>query len=102
MTGIKLKNVNKELELLKYILEEKNLNIDPSLTSRLKELNNSLWEIEDKIRIKEGKQEFDKDFIKLARSVYKENDLRASIKHEINNMYNSGLVEEKLYNDYQK
>tara|TARA_B100000579_G_scaffold9116_1_gene6825 strand:- start:335 stop:742 length:408 start_codon:yes stop_codon:yes gene_type:complete len=100
MTGIKLKNVNREIELLKYILEEKNLEIDINLINHLKEINNSLWEIEDKIRMKENKQQFDKEFIKLARSIYKENDLRASIKKEINQKYNSELIEEKLYSDY--
>ena len=100
MTGKKLKNVEKELELLKSILDDRNLEINIDVINRLKSINNSLWEIEDKIRIKEGKQEFDKDFINLARSVYKKNDIRASIKQEINYKYNSDLVEEKLYNDY--
>ena len=100
MTGKKLKNVEKELELLKSILDDRNLEINIDVMNRLKSINNSLWEIEDKIRIKEGKQEFDKDFINLARSVYKKNDIRASIKQEINYKYNSDLVEEKLYNDY--
>ncbi len=100
MTGKKLKNVDKELELLKLTLEDKNLDIDFDLVNHLKEVNNSLWEIEDKIRLKESKQNFDKEFIQLARSVYKENDKRASIKKEINQKYNSELVEEKSYNDY--
>ena len=100
MTGIKLKNVDKELKLLKKILQDKNLEIDIDLINNLKEVNNNLWEIEDNIRIKESNQEFDKEFIELARSVYKENDKRASIKKEINHKYNSELVEEKSYNDY--
>ena len=100
MTGIKLKNVNKELKLLRKILQDKNLEIDIDLINSLKEVNNNLWEIEDNIRIKERNQIFDKEFIQLARSVYKENDKRASIKKEINQKYNSDLVEEKLYNDY--
>ena len=100
MTGIKLKNVDKELKLLKKILQDKNLEIDIDLINNLKEVNNSLWEIEDNIRIKESNQEFDKEFIQLARSVYKENDKRASIKKEINQKYNSELVEEKSYNNY--
>ena len=100
MTGIKLTNVNRELELLKNILEEKNLKIDINLINHLKKINNTLWKIEDKIRIKENKQQFDKEFIILARSVYKKNDLRASIKKEINQKYNSELVEEKSYNYY--
>ena len=97
MTGIKLKNVNKELKLLKKILQDKNLEIDIDLINSLKEVNNNLWEIEDNIRIKERDQKFNKEFIQLARSVYKENDKRASIKKEINQKYNSELVEEKSY-----
>ena len=100
MTGIKLKNVDKELKLLKEILQDKNLEIDIDLINNLKEVNNKLWEIEDNIRIKESNQKFDKEFIQLARSVYKENDKRASIKKEINQKYNSELVEEKSYNNY--
>ena len=97
MTGIKLKNVNKELKLLRKILQDKNLEIDIDLINSLKEVNNNLWEIEDNIRIKERDQKFNKEFIQLARSVYKENDKRASLKKEINQKYNSELVEEKLY-----
>ena len=100
MTGIKLKNVNRELKLLKKILQDKNLEIDINLINNLKEVNNNLWIIEDNIRIKESNQEFDKEFIQLARSVYKENDKRASIKKTINQKYNSELVEEKSYNNY--
>ena len=100
MTGIKLKNVDKELKLIKNILQDTNLEIDIDLINNLKEVNNKLWEIEDNIRIKESNQKFDKEFIQLARSVYKENDKRASIKKEINQKYNSELVEEKSYNNY--
>lgn len=100
MTGIKLKNINKEMKLLKNILQDKNLEINIDLIKNLKNINKKLWEIEDKIRIKESKQEFDEEFIKLARSVYIENDKRASIKKEINQKYNSDLVEEKSYKNY--
>jgi len=100
MTGIKLKNVDKELKLLKNLIQDKNLEIDIDLINNLKEVNKNLWKIEDKIRIKERNQEFDKDFIELARSVYKENDKRSSIKKEINLQYHSELVEEKSYDKY--
>ena len=100
MAEIKQKNVKKELELLKFILKDKSIEIDIDLINHLKEVNNNLWEIEDNIRIKESNQKFDKEFIQLARSVYKENDKRASIKKEINQKYNSELVEEKAYNNY--
>ena len=97
MKGLKLKNVDKELGLLKYILLDKNLEINVDLINSLREVNNSLWKIEDSIRIKESKKEFDKEFVQLARAVYRENDRRASIKKEINQKYNSELVEEKSY-----
>ena len=100
MTGIKLKNINKEMKLLKNILQDKNLEINIDLIKNLKKVNKKLWEIEDNIRIKESNQEFDEEFIKLARSVYIENDKRASIKKEINQKYNSDLIEEKSYKNY--
>ena len=97
MTGTKLVNVDKELELLKCILQKQNLEIDSHLFNNLRKVNLTLWDIEDRIRIKESKQKFDEEFIQLARSVYKENDKRASIKKEINLNYNSEIIEEKYY-----
>ena len=99
---IKHENVEKEMKILKNILKEKNLNIDIDLVASLKQINNKLWLIEDQIRIKEYKQIFDDEFIQLARSVYLENDKRASLKKAINQKYNSYLVEEKSYNYYKQ
>ena len=100
MNGKQLNNINKELGLLNDILQEKNIKVDSDLINNLKNINNSLWEIEDNIRVKERNQEFDKEFIQLARSVYKTNDMRASIKKEINQKYKSEIVEEKSYHNY--
>ena len=97
MTGEQLINVNKELKALEAKLIEKKLKIDTKLSSDLAEVNLLLWQIEDKIRLKETCNEFDDEFIQLARSVYQQNDKRASLKREINILYNSQLVEEKLY-----
>ena len=100
MVGIKLNNINKELEMLRNIIQDIKLEIDSELINNLKTVNKNLWVIEDSIRIKERNQEFDKEFIALARSVYKENDKRASIKKTINQNYNSELNEEKSYKRY--
>ena len=97
MSGEQLINVNRELQALEAKLVEQNLKIDPILSSGLAKVNLLLWEIEDKVRIKERKKDFDDEFIYLARSVYTQNDKRASIKREINRLYNSQIVEEKLY-----
>ena len=91
----KLKYVNKELDYLEPIC--KKYQIDKSLYSNLLEINTKLWDIEDKIREKERKLSFDKEFISIARSVYKNNDIRASIKYKINTTYNSLLCEIKDY-----
>ena len=100
MIGNQLVNVTKELELLLSILRDNAIDIEIELFSKLKGINSSLWKIEDQIRIKEAKNEFDSEFIKLARSVYIQNDKRALVKREINNKYNSGLIEEKYYQKY--
>lgn len=70
------------------------------LRAELKAVNERLWEIEDDIRVKERRQEFDADFIRLARAVYFENDVRARVKKEINLRLGSSYVEEKSYADY--
>tara|TARA_Y100001968_G_scaffold201531_1_gene185107 strand:- start:2039 stop:2437 length:399 start_codon:yes stop_codon:yes gene_type:complete len=97
MKGNQLKNVNKELILLETIVKENHINIAKDLFDNLQEINSNLWEIEDQIRVKEKKQEFDKDFIELARSVYIQNDKRSLIKKNINTKYNSEIFEEKSY-----
>lgn len=70
------------------------------LRAELKAVNERLWAIEDDIRLKERAQEFDAEFIRLARAVYFENDTRARIKKDINLALGSAYVEEKSYQDY--
>lgn len=71
------------------------------LRADLKAVNERLWVIEDDIRLKEKAQEFDAEFVRLARSVYFENDERARIKKGINLALGSSYVEEKSYQDYR-
>ena len=97
----KLKNIRKEHELLEKELSKIKITSNSAEFKNLREVNERLWEIEDKIRIKEAKKEFDEGFVKLARSVYFENDKRAEIKREINLKYGSELVEEKEYVRYK-
>jgi len=96
---VKLENVRKEKAHLEECLSELILSCDKQL-QRLIDVNQKLWIIEDLIRIKESRQEFDSEFISLARSVYHNNDIRASIKKEINLEQGSYFVEEKQYTDY--
>ena len=68
--------------------------------NRLKEINEKLWEIEDRIRDMERNENFDNEFIQTAREVYHHNDIRATIKKEINQITGSDLSEEKSYQNY--
>jgi len=67
------------------------------LTQNLKSINQSLWVIEDQIRMKERISQFDEEFIDLARNVYLKNDERSKIKYKINILTHSPLIEEKSY-----
>ena len=102
LNGDPLKNVTKELNALEAEFGKVPFTIDNSLISRLKDINKSLWNIEDSIRNHEHNGEFGEDFVRLARSVYKQNDKRASIKKEINILYGSAFIEEKSYADYEE
>jgi predicted nucleic acid-binding Zn-ribbon protein len=64
---------------------------------QLRKVNQSLWKIEDRLRVLEKEQRFDNEFIELARSVYKLNDQRAEIKKKINEETNSAYKEIKIY-----
>ncbi len=70
------------------------------LASELRGVNEALWEIEDRIRAKEAAREFDEEFVRLARSVYRTNDRRAAIKRDLNRRLGSDLIEEKSYTPY--
>ena len=66
-------------------------------TKELKNTNLKLWDIENKKRELEKKQRFGKEFIELARNVYKSNDERATIKLKINEALGSNIKEVKSY-----
>jgi len=97
----KLVLINEELSLLESTLRN---SIDDNkillYLSKLLLINEKLWKIEDDIRDCERKKQFDENFIKLARSVYINNDKRSEIKLEINNYFGSTLIEVKSYEKY--
>lgn len=95
----KLVNINMEFEYL-YSIVFNDLLIDYEDFSGLVLINEELWRIENKIRIKEREKIFDSEFISLARSVYITNDKRTEIKKYINLKYGSIFTEEKSYEKY--
>ena len=93
----KLKNIQKEFSSISGIIPHDAFS-DP-LYFELCKVNQTLWKVEDKLREHEQLNNFNEDFINLARSVYVLNDRRAALKKEINIKYNSELIEEKSYNN---
>jgi hypothetical protein len=98
---IKLKFVNKEFEILHDLssIHLNNLEIE-SLYHQLIEINSSLWDVEDKLRVIEKEKKFEGEFISLARKVYFTNDERFRLKNEINSITSSEIREVKDYVKY--
>ena len=100
--GPKLDHVLHELELLHATRDAAivhHAEVD-ALVADLRRVNEQIWEIEDAIRECEQRQDFGPKFIELARSVYRTNDRRASLKRQINDLLGSTIVEEKSYRAY--
>ena len=95
----KLRNVRSELAVVdatrRRTIRERPGLLD--LTRELKEVNERLWDIENRIRDCEKAQDFGSEFIALARSVYQTNDRRAAIKRQLNDLFGAKFREEKDY-----
>lgn len=109
---LKLKNITDSKKLINIKVEFNELNplvqklfkkYNPAVNKlyiKLAEINGKLWVIEDDIRQCEKDKNFGTKFVKLARDVYFTNDVRSDLKKEINILTNSGVIEEKSYEDY--
>ena len=95
----KLNDIQKELSSLRLTMEKfiPDQSIIADFINELKDINLKLWNIEDGKRKAEKNNDFNEDFIKLARSVYKINDERARIKLAINTTLGSNIKEVKSY-----
>lgn len=98
----KLRNVRAEWETL-VRARDAAIASSPEIeaeTAALKRANETLWEVEDRLRECERNKDFSLCFVELARSVYATNDERARIKRRINELLGSRLIEEKSYANY--
>jgi hypothetical protein len=96
-----INNIQKELKELSNIAEINKLPEKIIFLKRdLTDINLKLWAVEDEIREKDFKSQFDEEFIELAKSVYRLNDVRAQIKKSINLSLQSELIEEKSYKNF--
>ena len=104
----KIKNKNSHDKIrkeYKILIKARDSNIEitekiKQLTKDIKEVNLTLWDIEDKLRICEKNKDFGATFVELARGVYFNNDKRSKIKSEINEILGSNIREVKQYVDY--
>ena len=96
----KLKIVSNEIQLLQQLMNYYPFEND-HLFINLKYVNQTLWDIEDKLRIKEKDKEFDDEFLQFARQVYYTNDKRHEIKLQINKKFGSIIHEVKDYTNYK-
>jgi len=95
----KLDAINAELAALEPKLTD--FDGHEELLDELFEVNSKLWVIEDDIRLKEARSEFDAEFVELARSVYFTNDQRFAVKNKVNERYGSAYKEQKELPTYQ-
>tara|TARA_B100000029_G_scaffold447918_1_gene470051 strand:+ start:298 stop:699 length:402 start_codon:yes stop_codon:yes gene_type:complete len=97
-----LENIKKEYNILKKVQSNNLELVEPikKLYTSIKKINLILWDVEDKLRICEKNKDFGQTFIKLARDVYFNNDKRAKIKSDINELLGSDIKEIKQYVDY--
>lgn len=97
----KLLNIKKEIQIIEPMCEHFLFDVRIyNLFKMLFEVNKKLWIIEDNIREHERNKNFGESFIELARNVYITNDIRATLKKEINFLSNSNIIEEKSYERY--
>jgi len=96
------KEINKEYKILKELQKSKVEMTDKMklLFKDIKNVNQNLWNIEDKLRICEKNKDFGQSFVELARNVYFNNDKRSKIKKEINKISGSDIKEIKQYVNY--
>jgi hypothetical protein len=97
-----LANVEHELGLLAAIATTLSAGLDSAeplerLESELREINTTLWDLENAVRAHEKSGAFGEKFVNTARAIYAGNDRRAAVKRQINLLLNSAIIEEKSH-----
>jgi hypothetical protein len=96
----KCENISRELDALSRIRADLPELAQPAilqLEEELSAVNQALWDVEDKLRAMEARQEFGKRFVAAARSVYRTNDKRSALKRAIDHLAGSSFSEEKSF-----
>jgi hypothetical protein len=94
----KLVHVRRELALLERAATSLRWSEEAErLSGELKGVNERLWDVEDRLREHEARQDFGDAFVALARSVYQLNDQRGALKRQINALLGAEWSEQKQY-----
>lgn len=98
----KLALVGAELAALEAAYIEAGMRSSPAAEqkTKLKKINEQLWDIEDQLRACERTKDFGQKFISLARSVYRLNDERAAAKQQLDALFGSAIRGVKSYQPY--
>ncbi len=95
----RLENVYREMKELMQVRDKlvpASTTLD-ELVVQLDEVNLAIWDNEERMRAWAKAEDFGADYVAGARSIAKNNDRRAAIKRQINELLGSRLVEEKSY-----
>ena len=94
-------NIERELSMLEEARKkhfpdtEELLGKIQELEDRLREANETIWHMGEKIRELIDAKNFSQDFIDVSLKIHLSNDIRAAIKKEINVLLGSPIIEEK-------
>lgn len=94
-----LRNVRAELAALRTVRDRW---ISPTsdldrLTVELRQINETLWDLEEAVRRCEAAHDWSEPFIESARAIIHSNDRRAALKRAINRLLGATFQEEKSY-----
>jgi hypothetical protein len=97
----KLKYITRELECLQKILDDSDVcdSVPAELVEDLMEVNIFLWDVINRMMVKENTMVFDDEYYELAKSVRSKNDERYDAKSKIDTASNSDIKEQKGYSN---
>ena len=103
----KVANIERELSMLEEARKKhfpdtgELLGKIQELEDRLKKANETIWHMSEKIRELVDTKDFSKDFVEVSLKIHLSNDIRATIKKEINILLGSHIIEEKSYKHWK-
>jgi hypothetical protein len=92
-------NIDKELSILQNKTDALGIGGHPAFASLLQALTNinaAIWRVENELR---KPAVSDADYVKFSRQTHAFNDERAAVKRQINRIFQSDIVEEKIYQE---